>query len=710
MGRSACSDIKVFVVLEYFEVRNPEGMDNSNSQLLMSPRILGAAALGNGTEINPKIDIEFVINGFRRQAFFMASLMVIGFLVAGMYLVLKTPKYTGSTFIQLQTEEPKVFLGDGGRPDNLINEAFVEGQINLLRSTRIANRLIAGLTAEERAAFFQANTENGGWLSSKLSGVVGSALSQLKDGVRQEVSELEKSAKKTENETPDSSERQLALQSFMDRMEIRRQGRSYIVEVAFSDERPERAARMSNALTEAYLQDRIDSKIDGNRASAQRIEKQLAALTDEILKTEEQVQNFRVMHKILGFGGSDLEERQLRDSAIELVSLRQQITETESKIQKLRGSSKKQGYDSDELEALKLDLERFKASEARELKNRANLIKLNELEREVTASRELYSSLLRRHKEIKADLASINAGAVVIAPAVAPLWASGPRRAILFGAVALLWVALVTFAGFIKELTRRNLLSASDVEGAFGLRCIAEIPDVPGSPQASPQASNSWHLLNHGSKKSPIYWDVGDRTHDEFNQEIFRLRHWTENASRQSTPILLIVSPRHGEGRSTIALQIARSSVAAGNKVLLVDGDFRTSGITRALDLSHVSKTRDITATQKTDEKTFQTVDYENIDICPSTTSAGAKPPSLLASTDMMDRLKTARQHYDLIVIDTPPMMEFADATALLNIAESAIIAVRYAKTMKQEVRKLIAELEESSLPKAAIALVAVPS
>ena len=171
--------------------------------------------------------------------------------------------------------------------------------------------------------------------------------------------------------------------------------------------------------------------------------------------------------------------------------------------------------------------------------------------------------------------------------------------------------------------------------------------------------------------------------------------------------IVTVTSHESGEGKTSVSEGLARASARAGARTVLIDGDVRTRELTRRLGYAVNTGLTDLVAGSTNgagrakvngdgEQRGSRRVRVEmNLALLP----AGSSPPnpaSLLASQAVEGVLEAAARGADLVVIDTPPVTDLADATLLASHADGAIVVVRAGKTSKSAVATTVASLEQA--------------
>jgi capsular exopolysaccharide synthesis family protein len=160
------------------------------------------------------------------------------------------------------------------------------------------------------------------------------------------------------------------------------------------------------------------------------------------------------------------------------------------------------------------------------------------------------------------------------------------------------------------------------------------------------------------------------------------------------TPIqvLAVSSALPGEGKSTTAFNLGVMSAESGMRVLVIDCDLRHPRLATYAGIADVSGLTDLLSQRVAIDDVVQSWGTKGLRILP----AGTVPPNpseLLGSRVMADLVGELRTHYDLILIDTPPLVPFTDAAVAVAFADGFAITVRFNKTSRAHVQQALASL-----------------
>jgi capsular exopolysaccharide synthesis family protein len=151
----------------------------------------------------------------------------------------------------------------------------------------------------------------------------------------------------------------------------------------------------------------------------------------------------------------------------------------------------------------------------------------------------------------------------------------------------------------------------------------------------------------------------------------------------QPIKVILVTSALEGEGKTTLAANLALSLATLGIKTLLVDGDLRNPGLTRALCPHADAGLLQVANGELPPERAILVDRSSGLSILPSPAIVKDVDTitELMFSERIVDILDYLRQRYELIIIDSPPLVPLVDGRALAELADRIILALAWDQT-----------------------------
>jgi capsular exopolysaccharide synthesis family protein len=326
-------------------------------------------------------------------------------------------------------------------------------------------------------------------------------------------------------------------------------------------------------------------------------------------------------------------------------------------------------------------------------------VQYNILKREVETNRQLYEGLLQRLKEAGVS-ASLKASNIrVVDSAEPPAKPAKPRIPLNLAVAALLGLGLGISTAFLQERLDDTLKGADDVERLFGLSALGLIPSVNYLNGDRPSVRKlldrtlplkSGRNGNNGTASNPAArWhriDQGEKPQAALVEAFRSLRASVMLSTADHPPgSLLITSTQPGEGKTTVATNLAISLAQLGQRVLLVDADLRFPSLQRLFCIreslglvSYLTGQQDWRAA-----------------VCPSGSPGlelllcGPVPPNpaeLLSSKSMGAFINAAKSEYGFVILDSSPLLTLADSRILAALVDGVLLVVKSGATPRVQV------------------------
>ncbi|MFT4112200.1 GumC family protein [Silvibacterium sp.] len=319
---------------------------------------------------------------------------------------------------------------------------------------------------------------------------------------------------------------------------------------------------------------------------------------------------------------------------------------------------------------------------------------------EADSSRTVYDSLLAKLKQagVLEGLRSTNL--TVVAPAQVPPThrPSSPRTVLIYAGALMGGLMLGCAGGWTAERFDPSVRSLNQLEQEAGAPLLGVLPDF-GSLRGTFRRGGRVRPGDAGeSQPSPLFLtqtDVPDRIRLGLFLEALRAMRTSLLRLRggRRSQVVLISSAVAGEGKSTIAANLAGMMAQLGKRVLLVDADLRRPDIHRELGVvSGPGLESALDEGSRPVIRRYPGLPQLSV-LCGD--AAASTPAELLASERMHDLLKDWRLDYDVVLLDSPPVLSATDAALLAQMSDVTILVARHGSTAHQAVRRSLAVLQE---------------
>jgi capsular exopolysaccharide synthesis family protein len=161
----------------------------------------------------------------------------------------------------------------------------------------------------------------------------------------------------------------------------------------------------------------------------------------------------------------------------------------------------------------------------------------------------------------------------------------------------------------------------------------------------------------------------------------------------QPTRVIVVTSSVAAEGKSTTSANLALVFAETGQRTLLVEADMRRPRVTEYLSLERSVGLSNVLAGQVQVDEVLQDWGEGNLSVLAGGT-APPNPSEILGSHGMLDLMATLRERFDIIIVDTPPLLPVTDAAVASVLADGVVVVVRYGKTTRAQVASAMRSLE----------------
>jgi capsular exopolysaccharide synthesis family protein len=313
-------------------------------------------------------------------------------------------------------------------------------------------------------------------------------------------------------------------------------------------------------------------------------------------------------------------------------------------------------------------------------------VHLAELERNADSAKTLYASLLDQYKQKLAAQGTEQSKAYVIAYAAPPTAPASPKSlAYLIGGVLAAIIAGVVVA-LVLDNMENGLLNQSALEQKLRIPALAAIPDirtVKDIPLKRPTPGRmAEYLLEHPT--------------GAFAEAFRSLRtslKLDEAGARGKS--LAITSAVADEGKTATSICLAQSAALAGKRVLLIDCDLRHHACTDLFAPDPPTGLVEVLEGRTPLDQAVVKDVGSGLSVLPTTASA-QRPIDLITSPAMRALLARLANSYDLVILETPPVLPVAEARALTAMADSTLLIARWRTTPAAAVKKAIGLLNRA--------------
>lgn len=329
------------------------------------------------------------------------------------------------------------------------------------------------------------------------------------------------------------------------------------------------------------------------------------------------------------------------------------------------------------------------------------LVRLHELQREAEANRTLYESYLARYKETSAQESLEMPDSRVVTRASIPIRPSSPKTMLILGLAMMLGLGGGSVSAFLADYLDRRIKTLEQAESISGVPALAAVPLI-GTRELVARAKRGRDELGRYDPKTarllppslqpPLMRYAIDEPGTFFAEAIRAVRLALQRTMRiQPVKVVLVTSALDNEGKTTLAANLALSLSTLGIKTLLIDGDLRNPQLTRALCPHADAGLLEVATGQTHLEHAILLDRSSGLSILPSPAVKNVDViTELMFSERIVDILDYLRQRYELIIIDSPPLVPLVDGRALAELADRIVLALAWDQTPQEVVSHTI--------------------
>ncbi|MFN0191991.1 MAG: polysaccharide biosynthesis tyrosine autokinase [Aestuariivirga sp.] len=624
-------------------------------------------------ELSDQFSLAQLLQIYHRRKRLLFSLIVLIMLLAALVIFLIPQKYTAESSVLIDPRRQQVVNIDSVMSDLLTDAPTIESEIEVIRSRDLANRLInklrLDLVAELNPAAGRGNSA-GSWLPDPSKYLPEGWVDAVRGQLQVEELKPEVVAEIDRAEVIERIEKALRVTSV---------GRSRVIQIAFESRDRELAARVANTLAELYVEAQVEAKLAATRQAAEWLEGRVQDLRGKVELAENAVEAFRAERGLVMGESSGAIAQQISQLRVQLL-----LAQADYEVEKSRrdGRSSAESVAAARVQALTNSLQSLLADITR---TNQDEVHLRALEREAAAERSLLEIFLNRSKQTEQPGLE-QPDARIISRADIPISPSFPKKFPALAFALALACLLSVGAVFTVESLEPGFRTLGQIESELGLRVLGIYPQVQRSGWSRRKVELQDYLL-----QKPL------SRHAEALRSIFTTLVQRMPQARNGH-VVSIVSAMPGEGKSTLVSSLARMVAKSGYRVLAIDCDLRHPKLHRYFHLFGVNKAEDLSEYLKSGEGSDNLAQSDGSSSAKviATTPRPDQPELLLLADRLKSLIEALRPQYDIILIDTPPVALFSDASELSRLSDQCVLVVQWLKSRRAAVGQALKALTDA--------------
>lgn len=699
----------------------------------------GPGASGTGSE---DASLQQALRRVQRHKLLLFLIVAVATGLTLVFVSVVEPRYTAQAIVSIEGRKPQ-FVEIQSVVSEVPREAqAIWGEVAQLRSHRLADQVITALGLESDPE-----------INPALQGDDEFSITAWLNPARWLPAGLGAGAA-AEEPVPVDADRARAelISNFRSRLEVSVERETGLIEIAYTSGDPVKAATIVNTLVEIHQENQVSEKYQATQRAVAWLSEQVNTLHGEVLAAERAVEEYRASANLVDAGGTNVTDQQLVQLNNQLIAAQADRAAAEARLRQIRalqGNSDAIATAPDVLASALIQSLRTQeatlsaqASELSErygerhplvVNNQAQLrearqqlarevsrivtsvenevaaadarvatlrqrldsltgqagslnqseVRLRELQREADATRALYETFLLRLKEIGTQLGVQVPDTTFVAAAVPPLGPSFPVKSKILTLVVLGSFLLGLVIVLLVDMHQNGVENADQLEQVTGQRVLGLVPALG--------PAIGWRRFGLGRPERHLVKEPKSF----FAESILNIRSQLLNrASGRAPKTVLVTSALPGEGKTTLALALARLAARCGQRVLIIDGDLARPALHQKLGVLNQGGLVDVLrgvlpVEQAIGEDTVSGAHF---------LLAGRRPDhpaDLLTSREMQALLFRLAGAYDLILVDSSPVMALSDAQLLSRLTDQTLFVVQWRKTPRSAVAGAVRQIQE---------------
>lgn len=702
-------------------------ISRSNTEIVTIENNVGNALSAQAQDTNyyptslPQKDVRDLISSIMKRKWFIAGVSALFGLIAILISLAMTPVYRAQAMIKINPNNDQVVEWDiEKRRNSQENKEFMLTQIKLLKSRSLARLVIDDLQLESMLLDEYQEDEEQPFYAEYLESIKKKIRSGQTEGGYIDIDKA--------NPMPP------AEIAFLKKLTVEPVGKSYLVNIFYLAEDPQQAAAIVNSLARNFRQMNVDDKLNSTHDARKFLESEMSKAKSKLEKSEAQLVGYERSQGIINTGDKSLLSGSLEVTNIALAEATKFRIEAEANFRRQQQSSGNlRTLDNLVIQALKAELQGYRAKYnenleiykpgypmmkqlqqqinatqatlQRELRNikvnsrndlqskllaarqqeqqlrrelqtqkamllnsRGKSLRHNTLQRDVESNRGIYEELLQREKQVGVVVGLTTNNISVVDSAYEPLIKYRPNTKLNLSIGLILGMLVGSLLALFMEHSDDRIKSVDD------LKKLSKIPVLGVFPNTK---------VRGASRKKRTAVLVSDHPGSAMSEAFRSLRTNMLFATPEGVPkIIHLTSAGAREGKSNTAINLASVFAQTGMSVCMIDADLRKPSLHNYLNLSNDVGLSHYIAESASLEDIEKETHIEGL----TAITSGAftnNPADFLSSEKMTEVLKLVADKYDLVIVDSPPVMGLADALILANRSTATLFVVSAFETKK---------------------------
>ncbi|WP_102306049.1 polysaccharide biosynthesis tyrosine autokinase [Vibrio cyclitrophicus] len=460
-----------------------------------------------------------------------------------------------------------------------------------------------------------------------------------------------------------------------------------ILKLSFEGENKQQISEILNHISQIYFLQNVKRNSAEAEKSLSFLESHLPGIKSELTGYEDTLNNYRQENESIDLG---LEAQSTLKVMVELEAQLNELTFKESEISQ-RFTKDHPAYKSllDKRKTLLGEKERLNKQVQKLPKTQREVLRMT---RDVEVNQQIYIQLLNKVQELSIIKAGTVGNVRILDDAQAYARAVKPKKPLIVVLATLLGGMLSVAFVLVKAAFHRGVESPDQIE-QIGLPVYAAVP----KSDLQIELTNRFKSKKKQTKGTQAL--LAESNPADLSVEALRgLRTSLHFAMLEAkNNILMISGPAPGIGKSFISTNFAAVAAKTGQKVLLIDADMRKGYLQQSFGVNWDNGLSDVLSGKQEFAQSIKTTPVENLDII----TRGQVPPNpseLLMHPRFAELMEWASKEYDLVIVDTPPVLAVTDPSIVGAFAGTTLMVARYGQNTIKEIDVARHRFEQSGI------------
>ncbi|RJT27314.1 tyrosine-protein kinase Wzc [Buttiauxella izardii] len=462
-----------------------------------------------------------------------------------------------------------------------------------------------------------------------------------------------------------------------------------VLSLSYTGEDRDKIRDILDSITRNYLEQNVQRKSEEAAKSLKFLAQQLPEVRTRLDAAENKLNAYRQQQDSVDL---PLEAKSVLDTMVNIDAQLNELTFKEAEISKLY-TKVHPAYRTllEKRKTLEQEKERLEGRVTAMPKTQQEIVRLT---RDVESGQQVYMQLLNKQQELKITEASTVGDVRIVDAAIAQPGMVKPQRALIILGSIILGLMLSVMGVLLRSLFNRGIESPAALEEA-GIGVYASIP-LSEWQKSRDNATVRGVKATKRNKQSQLL-AVGNPT-DLAIEAIRSLRTSLHFAMMQaSNNVLMLTGVSPSIGKTFVCANLAAVISQTNKRVLLIDCDMRKGYTHELLGTTNTNGLAEVLTGQAEISRCAQKTSVPNFDLVPRGV-VPSNPSELLMSERFGELVKWASQNYDLVLIDTPPILAVTDAAIVGRHAGTTLMVARYAVNTLKEVETSLSRFEQNGI------------